>query len=157
MTAYRREIESAARLANLDPNLVEAVVLVESGGHTNAYRYEKNFWFKYMAPKPEYRDANPERVSASYGLMQVLWVVAVEVGCSRVDPPEYLFVPAIGLTFGCLKLAQLLAWSKGNVTQALAAYNGGKGSNGAPPFRNQSYADRVLKQLALLTPTKVLA
>jgi soluble lytic murein transglycosylase-like protein len=153
VTAYRAEIETAAKAQALDPDLVEALVLVESAGRTTAYRYEPNFFIKYMAGRPEWKDLNPERVSASYGLMQVLFVVAVEVGYTARDP-EHLFVPSIGLEYGCRKLAQLLTWSDGNVTQALAAYNGGRGGNGKPPFRNQVYADRVVARLAG-PPTRV--
>jgi len=150
-TAYRSDIEVAAKAHALDPDLVEALVLVESSGRTHAYRYEPRFWAKYMAARPEWRDLNPERVSASYGLMQVLFVVAVECGFSAHDP-EYLFVPSIGLEYGCRKLEQLLRWSHGSIPQALAAYNGGRGGNAAPPYRNQPYVDLVFAQQAGLPP-----
>ena len=146
-TAYRQDIEAAAARFTLDPNLVEAVVLTESAGKTSAYRYEPQFYAKYMASRPEWARENPERVSASYGLMQVLYVTAREMGFTG-SAPEYLFVPDIGLEFGCRKLRQLLTWSTGNVAQALAAYNGGRVANAKPPYRNQSYVDRVLTHMA---------
>lgn len=146
LTAYRREIEKAAEAHHLDADLVEAVVLVESSGKTYAYRYEPAFFARYLAYDEDYAGKNPERVSASYGLMQVMFPVAVEVGYAFEDP-EHLFVPSIGLAIGCEKLAQLLAWAKGDQTRALAAYNGGKVGNTAPPFRNQPYADKVLAAL----------
>ena len=149
MTDYRQEIEAAAARFGLDPDLVEAIVLTESAGKTHAYRYEPQFWAKYLAPKPEWQHEHPERVSASYGLMQVLYVVAKEVGFKQ-SAPEYLFVPDIGLEFGCRKLRQLLDWSKGNREQALAAYNGGKKANTKPPYRNQTYVNRVLAHYAHL-------
>jgi len=151
VTAYRAEIETAAKAHALDPDLVEALVLVESAGQTHAYRYEPNFWVKYMAARPEWKGQNPKRVSASYGLMQVMFVVAVEVGYTARDP-EHLFVPSIGLEYGCRKLAELLRWSQGDVPQALAAYNGGRGGNATRPFRNQPYVDLVVAQRHGLPP-----
>lgn len=143
-TEYRKEIEIAALNYHLDPNLIEALVLTESLGQTYAYRYEGAFWAKYMAPNPLYSEKNPVRVSASYGLTQVLYVVAVELGYTFPDP-EYLFVPSINLNYGCYKLRQLLDWAHGNTSQALAAYNGGRVANTKPPYRNQTYVDRVMK------------
>jgi soluble lytic murein transglycosylase-like protein len=92
-----------------------------------------------MEGKPQWIGANPRRVSASYGLMQVMLPVAVELG--YVGEPEGLFVPSVALDMGCMKLAELLKWSGGNVDQALAAYNGGKGNWNAP--RPQQYVTKV--------------
>lgn len=148
MTKYRADIEAAAAAHGLDPDLVEAVVCVESSGKTHAYRYEPAFWRRYLADTPEYADANPERVAASYGLMQVMYTTAKDHGFSPTDP-EFLFVPRMGLDYGCRHLARCLAWSGGNVEQALAFYNGGRKGNEAPPYRNAPYARKVL---ALVPP-----
>lgn len=142
-------IVSTAGTFQLDPILVEAVVLRESSGITSAIRYEPGFWTKYMSKDARFVNADPHRVSSSYGLMQVMYVVALEVGFGYPDP-EYLFVPSIGLDFGCRKLRSLLDWAKGVEAQALAAYNGGKGANVIPPYRNQGYADAVLATRAQL-------
>jgi soluble lytic murein transglycosylase-like protein len=136
---YRAEIEAAAREHGLDADLVEAVCLTESSGLAHAYRWEPDFWRRYMEGKPQWIGANPRRVSASYGLMQVMLPVAVELG--YVGEPEGLFVPSVALDMGCMKLAELLKWSGGNVDQALAAYNGGKGNWNAP--RPQQYVTKV--------------
>ena len=151
INAYRAEIRQAAAAHGLDARVVEAIVMVESAGKTHAYRYESGFWAKYLANHPDYRGANPERVSASYGLMQVMYPVAREMGFLFADP-ELLFVPATGLEYGCRKLASLLTWSDGDLPQALAAYNGGKAKNVTPPLRNQAYADRVLLALSQVPP-----
>jgi soluble lytic murein transglycosylase-like protein len=138
---YRAEIEAAAREHGLDADLVEAVVLTESSGLANAYRFEPDFFRRYMEGKPQWIGANPRRVSASYGLMQVMLPVAVELG--YVGEPEGLFVPSVALDVGCQKLASLLKWSGGNVDAALASYNGGKVGNDKPPYRNTSYVTKV--------------
>ncbi len=144
---YRADIELMAERHDLDPQLVEAVVFTESGGKTHAFRYEPGFWDRYLRDKPEWDGANPLRVSASYGLMQVMFPVAIEyAGMQRTEPPEYLFVPLIGLEAGCKVLRERLAWAKGDVESALAAYNGGKTRDNGPgifPKRNQGYVSKV--------------
>jgi soluble lytic murein transglycosylase-like protein len=156
MTHYRPEIELVSVRFHLDPDLVEAIVMTESSGKTHAYRFEPGFWTRYLKDKPIWDGANPERVSSSYGLMQIMYPVAVEHGFKE-DAPEYLFVPTIGLYWGCTHLRSLLDWSKQNVDQALAAYNGGKGGNANAPYRNQWYVDRVKKNLERLTDERDVA
>ena len=146
MTEYRAQIEAIAAQFHLDPDLVEAIVLTESSGKAHAYRFEPGFWDRYMKTKPQWDGANPERVSSSYGLMQIMYPVACEIGFTETAP-EYLFVPTIGLLWGCKKLRSLLDWAKQNTDQALAAYNGGKGGNEKPPYRNQWYVDKVKRNL----------
>lgn len=157
-TCYRREIEVAALKYGLQPDLVEAQVVVESGGYTNAHRVEMGFFEAYMRPNRDWAFTipNPHRYAASYGLQQVMFVVAVELGFKVTDPPELLFVPEQGLEFGCRKLAECVAWANRDTFQAdgdtrlrsaLAAYNGGKKRNepDLAPDRNADYAARVMK------------
>lgn len=149
-----------AQRHDLDPVLVEAVVFTESNGKTNAFRYEPAFWDRYMRDKPEWDGANPQRVSASYGLMQVMFVTAIELaGMERTEPPEYLFVPLIGLEAGCRVLRERLTWAKGDVDAALAAYNGGKMGNapGTAPLRNQAYVAKVHEWIGRITRGEVTA
>jgi len=150
---YRGEVEAICASRRLDPNLVHAMSLVESAGRTHAYRYEPAFWTKYMQSNPEWDGANPERVSASYGLLQVMFPTAIQFGYDRSDPPEGLFVPTVGLEFGCRVLDHNLKWADGDLEAALAAYNGGRTRDNQPgrkPKRNQAYVDKVLSQLALV-------
>jgi soluble lytic murein transglycosylase-like protein len=142
---YRAETYAIAERHGLDHELVIAIAMVESSGRTYAYRYEPGFWMRYLAGKREWDGSNPERVSASYGLMQVMFPVAIECGYPKGDPPEYLFVPIVGIEFGCRKLRELLTWAKGDQAAALAAYNGGKKGNApsASPKRNHEYVAKV--------------
>lgn len=145
---YRAEVHAIASRHGLDPDLVHAVCLVESSGRTDAFRYESGFWLKYLAGKPEYDGAIPRRVSSSYGLMQCMYTTALQFGYPKGDPPEYLFVPVIGIEYGCRTLAHYLKWAKGDVRKALACYNGGPGNwQAAAP---QQYADKALFTLAQL-------
>lgn len=143
---YQAETHTIAERHGIPVDLVTAVVWAESSGLTHAYRYEPAFWRRYLEGKPEWDGSNPARVSASYGLMQVMFPVAVEFGYPRTDPPEHLFVPLVGLEYGCKVLAERIAWAQGHIEAALAAYNGGKGGN-APGglLRNAGYANKVLR------------
>lgn len=147
---YRPLIEELAKRHELDPLVVEAIVWQESGGRTHAYRFENGFWLRYLAHNPEYQDKNPDRVSASYGLMQVMYTTAVE--CGFRGEPELLFVPRIGLQCGCEYLARLLKWANGDQRKAFAAYNGGKGNAMAgPPFPNEKYVKSVEQWIERVT------
>lgn len=142
---YRAEVEAIASQFGFDPDLIEAICLVESAGKTHAYRFEPGFWHRYLKDKPEWDGANPERVSASYGLMQCMYPVAKELGYG--DLPEHLFAPVTGLHWGTKKLAALRDWAGGNIASALASYNGGQKGNAKPPYRNQIYVNKVLQML----------
>jgi soluble lytic murein transglycosylase-like protein len=141
VTPYRDLVEATAGGHGLDPNLVEAIVIAESSGHTDAFRFEPGFYRRYLEGKPEFVGMNPRRVSSSYGLMQVMYTTAQQYGFT--DHPEALFVPMTGLQYGCLHFKRLLAWAKGDTRKALAAYNGGQGNYSATD--PQRYASKVLK------------
>lgn len=155
-TNYRPQIEAAAGKYGLQANLVEAQVIVESNGYADAFRFEPGFFEQYMKGKPAWAFTfeNPRRYSASYGLLQPLFVVAYEMGYQ--DAPEGLFRIETNLEFGCRKLAALVKWAQDyqsiadnetRLRSALAAYNGGKGRNApdSAPDRNQEYANKVFR------------
>jgi soluble lytic murein transglycosylase-like protein len=110
----------AARRHGLDPDLVLAVVSVES-----AFR--------------------PEAVSrkGAQGLMQLMPGTARELGVA--DP----FDPAANLDGGARYLSALVARYGGDVSKALAAYNAGPGAvdkhRGVPPYsETRAYVKKVL-------------
>lgn len=153
--AYTDLVREVAPDYDLAPDLVTALCLVESSGDPKAYRYEPAFYRRYMADHPRWKHADPKRVSASYGLTQVMFLVAVEFGFPDTDDPELLFDARLNLHYGCKVLAERFAWvSKAaddisvetRLRSALASYNGGKGGNSADhrPDRNARYADKVL-------------
>ena len=142
MTDYRREILQAAREHGLDPNLVEGLVLVESSGRADAFRYEPAFWDRYLKHNPDYQGEVPRRVASSYGLCQIMLPVARELGFKQ--QPEYLFVPTVNLYFGCKHLRRLVQWAEGDIPTALEAYNGGKGNIGSAATKR--YAAKVIQR-----------
>lgn len=143
-TDYRAMIETFAPMYGLDPDVVEALVLVESSGNTDAFRYEPEFYDRYLKDKEPWTHWNRRRISSSYGLCQVMAPVAYELGLT--GPPERLFIPEVGLEYGCKKLAAELRWANGDLGKALAAYNAGRGN--FKSAAGKAYAARVLTTLA---------
>jgi soluble lytic murein transglycosylase-like protein len=144
MTSYRGLIEATAKTYGIDPNLLEAVVIAESNGCTDAFRFEPGFYVRYLKGKPEYAGQEPRRISSSYGLAQTMYTTAQQYGFS--DQPEVLFVPDVGLKFGAMHLKHLLTWAGGDARKALAGYNGGQGNFMGSDA--QRYASRVMKLYA---------
>ncbi len=113
---YDAPIDAAATAHRLDPALVKAVVMQESGGKFYAYRYEPDFWTRYLQHNAAWMARSPMEVSASYGLMQILYVTAVEEGF-RGQPWE-LFAPSVAAGVG----TRALLWAgAGTAGDALCA------------------------------------
>jgi soluble lytic murein transglycosylase-like protein len=137
-SVYRPRIKRIAARYDLDPLLVEAIVMVESSDHTDAFRFEPAYFRRYIRGKPEWANWVPRRVASSYGLMQVMYPTALLNGWE--GEPEELFLPDVGLNAGCARLRYLIGWAArlaspgatGAIVRAsaLAAYNGGQGGNG---------------------------
>lgn len=101
-TAFAREIKRRAALNHLAPYLVMALIRQESG-------------FNSRATSP----------SGARGLMQILPSTAARSRRSRRTVAQRLYNPAYNVRFGCAYLHELLKRFKGNLPEALAAYNAG--------------------------------
>ena len=113
---------AAARRHSLDPDLVQAVVAVESGFRPDA-----------VSPK------------GAQGLMQLMPYTARALGVKDS------FDPAANLEGGTRYLRALIARYNGDVTRALAAYNAGEGAvarhGGVPPYpETLAYVRKVLER-----------
>jgi hypothetical protein len=166
----RASVIKAAHDHGLDPDLLVALVLTESGGDQWAYNPEQRyiyFWdVKLWKPfrkisatesASEYppgdfptligdRDQEWWAQQASWGILQVMGAVAREHGyrgpwLTKLNDLE------TGLLYGCLVMKKLLQWSGGVTDQALAAYNGGRSGNARPPYRNAEYVAKVRSYL----------
>ncbi len=136
-------VRGAAAAHGLDPVLLEAIMLVESGGQADAFRWEPVFYRTYIQGKTTHASQFGPLAACSFGALQILLEVAYEFGFTG-DPWE-LFELERGLSYGALYLRALLDWAHDDVAKAVSAYNGGKGTaEHGPPYANQVYVDRVL-------------
>jgi soluble lytic murein transglycosylase-like protein len=118
-------VEAAAARAGLNPDLVRAVVLVESGFQVAARSH-----------------------AGALGLMQLMPATARRFGVR--DTAELLRDPEVNLRAGTGYLAYLLRMFDGDVRLALAGYNAGEGAvikhgRRVPPYaETQAYVPAVL-------------
>lgn len=125
---HGRAIEAAARETGLEPELVLAVIMQESGGNAGA-----------VSPR------------GARGLMQLMPGTARDLGVR--NPHD----PATGIGGGARYLAQMRDRYDGDLTLALAAYNAGPGNvdragRSVPPFREtQNYVARITDMFRRLT------
>lgn len=115
-------IVAAARRHHLDPELVRAVVSVESGFRPDA-----------VSPK------------GAQGLMQLMPATARSLGVKDA------FDPADNVDGGVRHLRALIDRYDGDVKRALAAYNAGEGAvarhGGIPPYpETRAYVSKVLQR-----------
>lgn len=157
---YADIIAREAYKNGLPPELVTAIIAVESSGNPTASRYEPGFYERYILPladdgltrPPDTTRATERRHRAtSWGLMQVMGQVARELGYTG-DLPALVY-PATNIMFGCKLLAQLAKTYAGRPDKWAAvasAYNGGRGAPRGPGIeddRNPEYAAKVLDAL----------
>ena len=114
-------IISTSTLYDVDPALIKAIIMAESG-------------------------FNPRAVSkrGAKGLMQLMPATARSLGVEDVFDPEH------NIKGGVQYFKRLMKRYKGNVRLSLAAYNAGitkvREYNGIPPFKaTQSYIEKVFK------------
>jgi hypothetical protein len=171
-TTFTRDIAEIASGHLLEPDIVEALVLVESGGHPAAwnpepqYRYLWNVktWQPFRAlsaaeilsssPPADFptlagdRDQEWWGQRVSWGLMQVMGAVARERGYRQPYLPELVRDVRGNLHLGCAHLAAMLRWADGDYEKALGAYNAGRGGAVGPVGR--AYAAKVMAHVAQL-------
>jgi soluble lytic murein transglycosylase-like protein len=147
----------AGKRFNVKKLLLKSLAICESSLDKNAYRYEELYWERYMKDKPEWVGKDPKVVSASYGLCQIMFPVAVNLGF--VGSAEELCDPMINVMLGAKLMRQLIDrvtkarltdqfyWLS-NLQISLSRYNGGSLRNPAEDgtLRNQKYVRKVMKQ-----------
>ena len=128
-TPYDPYIEMVARDNGVDPTLVKAVALVESGFNARA-----------------------QSAKGAQGLMQLMPRTAAQYGVTNLHDPYQ------NLTAGTKHLRELLDRYDGDVTLALAAYNAGSGAvtryGGVPAYaETKDYVKKVQSKMGR-TPRK---
>lgn len=165
-TSFSFDIQQAALPHRLDPDLVEALVIIESDGNPWAINPEPRYrWLVDVRTGEPFRPLTSEEASsavppvdfptlagdrdqewtcqrASWGLMQVMGAVARERGFRRPYLTE-LCNAQINLAYGTKHLAAMVRWAEGEIDAALGAYNAGPGGARGPA--GQTYAAKVLR------------
>ena len=134
-------VKDIALIYNLDAAMVCAIVDKESAFDTYAIRCESESGFmkryggtytqlvKNSATKIDDKWFQFEDIFySSYGLMQVMYPVAIETFpelASALTYPTRLCDPQVGLMAGCRLLAKKLGQAGGDVQKALLFWNGG--------------------------------
>lgn len=151
---HLESIDRTARRHGLPPELVRAIVTVESNGNPWAARYEPAFYNRHVAPKPvKTRPPCSEQTemrlrACSFGLMQIMGATAREVGFEGVFLTE-LCDPEVGLDWGCRYLAQLarLHYERHGWAGVVAAYNAGSPRKLADGrWVNEGYVNKIHAQ-----------
>lgn len=170
MAAYTVLCRSVATSHGIDPNLLEALVLQESGGNPWAWNPEPHyryFWdvrhhrpFRALTSEERQSERPPKDFpclagdpdqewwaqQASWGLLQLMGAVARELGFKNPYLPE-LCDPQVNLTLGARHLGNRLRWAAGDTKAALSAYNAGTAGGPAQAIlRAGNYATEVLQK-----------
>ena len=104
---FRNPILAASEKHHVPVPAIIATISTESSGNPQAYRYEPAFYTRYIQGKAEWKSnpyyASPKRISASYGLVQIMYTTAYSVGFR--GKPEDLYDPQQNLDAGCAYIA----------------------------------------------------
>ena len=143
-----------AKKYSLTKLLLKAVAIRESSLDPTAFRHEPGFWTRYLRNNPEWMHKDKAEVSSSYGLMQLMYVVAWEIGFRGKG--EELYNPVLNVELGAKFLRHHLNrimqtgvcvkwWNLRPIDVAISRYNGGPGGNPNSKgiLRNQKYVDKV--------------
>lgn len=161
-TTFTSDIRTFASRYGLEANLVEALIIIESGGNPWALNPEPRYrWLWNVMTREPYtasssvamlktppddfpsfvgdRDQEWWAQQCSWGLMQVMGALARELDV-RVPYLTELCRPELNMDVGCQHLSSLMHWAGRDEAKALAAYNAGKGNIAA----GAQYATKVL-------------
>lgn len=118
---------------NFKAKFLKAMAIRESSLNEHAYRFEEKFFDRHLKDKDEWKDRDPNEVSASYGLMQLMYTTAHGLGY-RGDG-EGLYDPVVNVELGAKYMRKLVDKCKRErwhfdtpfnpMSMALARYNGG--------------------------------
>lgn len=104
---YQEPILAASQKYGVPVPAIIATISTESSGNPGAYRYEPSFYDRYIKDKDRWKDNPfykfPKRISASYGLMQIMYTTAYSAGFR--GKPEDLYDPAANIEIGTAYIA----------------------------------------------------
>lgn len=149
-------IASNALKFGIDPDIISAIILTESGGNTWAVRYEPMYkWVLGVTAIREYSEAIGITVETimisqkmSFGLMQIMYAIALDEYDFR-GSPTMLCEPSVGIDYGCRHLRKFIdRYGASNESDYISAYNQGSArKTEGGMYWNQKYVDKVYKHL----------
>jgi soluble lytic murein transglycosylase-like protein len=126
---YKEPIDTVAEDLDIPKELILATIATESAGQAQAKRYEPAFYERYIRNNKKYKHLpwfdEPERISSSYGLMQIMYTTALAMGFPEELEPEDLCDPYTNIHFGCLYVLHQKAQTNLEPIKVTAAYNAG--------------------------------
>lgn len=150
-------INEASRKYSVDPDLIAAIVWVESRGNSYAIRFEPAWKYHYKIDEFSRRNnisyaTERQLQSCSFGLMQVMGTVIRELGWE--ESLIKMFRPKINLVYGCKKIKKLMLKYE-NMDDVISAYNQGMPKKDEfGNYKNQDYVDQVNKYYSELRENK---
>lgn len=141
---FQDTIKTASEANGVPVEIICGVISQESSWRDNASRYEPAFQKKYIDPKfPKLSDIDRRKLATSYGPMQVMLIVAREMGFKGSIDELADFKG--GIEWGCKKLGKLFRKYKSG-PDAIAAYNQGNNAKNylGKYLRAQGYVDSVM-------------
>lgn len=122
---YDDIIKVASETYKIDPDLIRAIISVESGWNPKAYR------------------AEPQIKDASYGLMQVLHGTGKTVSNNPSLTTAQLYQPTVNILIGTKYLKQLSDRYNYYLDDVIAGYNAGSAIKKLGFYINQGYITKV--------------
>lgn len=147
-------IEEMCEKYDIRPEVVYALIKVESGGDSFATRFEPGYTAFYSArefAKENLITRKTEEIhqATSWGLMQVMGGTARRLGLEA--PIPVLIDPANNIEYGCKLLADIKTRYR-SLWDVVASYNAGRvRRNAAGNYHNQRYVDKVAKYYSEMT------
>lgn len=146
MDRYDDLIVSLSRECGVDPVLIKAIAIRESGVDPTAHRNEPGFYRRYIAGSPrwsKHRYAEvPQIIAAAFGMMQVQYTTALWMGFPDDLDWWQLFCPEWNICMGIQWYLNRFA-KYDNQSIAISAYNCGSPVMVQGQFKNHSYVDEV--------------
>jgi hypothetical protein len=139
--------ETKAEVVVVPQNLIDAIVLVESGGNPYAIRFEQGFYDRYIKGKPVKtygpcsKDTEMIARATSWGAMQVMGQVARELGYDKTYLSQ--LCGQDGIDIGVKYLRQLALRFSFDWKKVISAYNAGPGGVGTNP----EYVSKVVEKI----------
>lgn len=138
-------INETAAEYGLDPLLLRAIIRAESGGRTNAVRFEPSHMSRKDVKKLGRNDSERQMYASSFGLMQIMGWHAPNYGLEWND----LLEPSTNLKVGADILRQCLDRKRNTnkiekLREGLRCYNGGS-----------EYPDLILQQMGAIVAERM--